>query len=243
VDDGLVKSGQRFYRLGIRTNNLRSVDRRLQAAASAYFSSKGFYIITDMELPKGYDGVADVAGVRPILREMKKRSLIGPAPAGVIYLLDTERWTPTEKMIEATGSNAEFIRGVLMEAEQKGWIEKNIVAEDDVHWRLKDYVIPARDSLIVRCGSTDPVQALEDLQKASGCCQRSYLVLDYEVDTDFIDLCFKSGIGLLIFSFRNGYFKEILTAEDRGIKDRKGLIAFLERVMFENYVLLREDGI
>lgn len=238
-----MNSVQTFHKLGIRTNKLRSIDKRLQAASAAFFRSKGFYLVTDMELPKGYDGVADVAGVRPILKEMKKRSITGPAPVGVIYLLNTEEWTPTEAMINATGSNVEFVRGVLLEAEQKGWIEKNVVADDDVRWRLKDYVIPARDSFIVRCGSSDPMQALEDLQKASGCCQRSYLVLDYEVDTDFVDLCFKSGIGLLIFSFRNGHFKEIIAAEDRGIKDKKGLMTLLEKVMFENFVLLREEGI
>lgn len=220
----------------------RPGEKELRAATAAYFSALGYYIITNFELPEGYHQIADVVGIRPILKEVKKRTRLGPPPAGVLYLLSHEEWTPTEVIEEATG-NAEFAHAVLMECEEKGWAEKKIVAEDVVHWRLKDYRYPARESFIVACGSDSPMQALENLKKAADCCHRSYLVLDYEVDTEFMDLCLQSGIGFMVYVPRNGYFRQILPPEDREIKDKRGFMSICERVIFENYVLHLDDGI
>jgi hypothetical protein len=227
---------------GLRPKALSQVERLLQAATAAHFSALGYYVVTDMELPKGYHKTADVAGIRPILKEVKKRTWLGPAPAGVLYLLSDQEWTPTETVIGATGNDPDFARGVLMECEQKGWAEKKIVAEDMIYWRLKDYRYPARESFIAACRSTSPMQALDDLEKTANCCHRSYLVLDYEVDTEFIDLCFQSGIGLMVYVPRNGNFRQVLPPEDRKIRDKRGFMAICERALFENYVLRLDEG-
>ena len=203
-------------------------------------------MVADLELAEGFDCFADVACMRPVLKELKKRARRGPAPVGILCLLDEEEWTPTETVIEATGNDPDFARGVLMEAEEKGWLEKKIVDEDEdlVHWRVKDYRYPSRDSVIIRSGSGSPMEALEDLQRTVDCCHRSYLLLDYEVDPEFLDRCFKSGIGLMVYVPRNGYFREILPAEEREPGDKKGFMSLTEKVLFENYILrLQEEGI
>jgi len=149
-------------------------------------------------------------------------------------------------VIEATGKDSNFARGVLLEAEGKGWVEKRVVDEDGdvVHWRIKDYKYPARDSFVLRCGSGSPMKALGDLQRTVDCCHRSYLVLDYDVDSEFLNMCFKSGIGLMVYVPRNGYFREILPAEEREPKDKRAFMSLSEKVLFENYILrLQEEGI
>jgi len=227
-------------------NALGDVDKLLQAAAAARFCALGYYVAADMELAEGFDCFADVAGIRPVLKELKNRSRRGPAPAGVLYLLDEQDWTPTETVIEATGKDPNFARGVLLEAEGKGWVEKRVVDKDEdaVHWRLKDYKYPARDAFVLRCGSGSPMKALGDLQRTVDCCHRSYLILDYEVDPEFLDMCFKSGIGLMVYVPRNGYFREILPAEEREPGDKKGFMSLSEKVLFENYILrLQKEGI
>lgn len=223
--------------------NLAASDKIIQAAVAAHFCSLGYYVATNMELPEGYEQFADVAGIRPILRELKKRSRLGPAPAGVLHLLNYDTWTPTELVVESTGNDPDFARGVLLEAEGKGWVEKRVLAEDAVEWRLKDYSFPGRDAFIALCASSSPLQALENLRQVSGCCNLSYLVFDYEVDKSFIDQCFRDGIGVMVHVSRNGYFREILPAENREISDRKGFMSLCEKILFENYVLRREEWI
>lgn len=231
---------------GRRTDSrgkLAASEKVIQAAAAAHFCSLGYYVATNLELPEGYELFADVAGIRPILRELKRRSKLGPAPAGVLHLLEHETWVPTEVVIEGTGGDPDFARGILMEAEGKGWVEKKVLAEDTVEWRLKDYSFPGRDAFIALCGSSSPLRALEDIREVSGCCNTSYLVLDYEVDESFLDLCFRDGIGVMVHVPRNGYFRGILPAENREINDRKGFMSLCERILFENYVLRRDEWI
>jgi len=84
-----------------------------------------------------------------------------------------------------------------------------------VVWRIKDYALPGRDAIVAMCGSTDPLAALETLITTRSCCERSYLSLDYEVDDEFKLLCQNQGVGLMCFTPRNGYFKEIVPAEER----------------------------
>ena len=187
--------------------------------------------------------MADVAGVRPILKELKKRETLGPAPAGILSHLYREEWVLTEVIIEATKSEPDFIRGVLMESEGKGWVEKQILGEDTVQWRLKDYRYPARDAFVAYCGSPSPLEALERLVRASECCNLLYLVLDYQVDTEFMDMCVQNGVGLLIHIPRNGYFREVIPAEHREITDRKAFMSLGEKILFENYVLRQDEGI
>jgi len=218
-------------------------EKMMQAAVAAHFCSLGYYVATDLELPEGYRHYADVAGIRPILRELKRRGRLGPAPAGVLHLLDHEGWTPTEVIIESTGNDPDFARGILLESEGKGWVEKRVLEEDLVEWRLKDYSYPGRDAFIALCGSSSPTQALENLREVSECCNVSYLVLDFEVDEAFMDLCFSDGIGVMVHVPRNGYFREILPAENREINDRKGFMSLCERILFENYVLRRDEWI
>jgi hypothetical protein len=219
------------------------IEKVIQAATAARYCALGYYVATDLELAEGYRHTADVAGIRPILQELKKRSRLGPAPAGVLCLLGHEEWTPTETIIEGTGKDANFARGVLLECEEKGWVEKRILGEDVVHWRLRDYRFPAREAFVVRCGSSSPTRALEDLRDSADCCNLSYLVLDYEVDKEFMDCCFHDGIGLMVYVPRNGYFREILGAESREIKDRRGFMSLCERILFENYVLRRDEWV
>jgi hypothetical protein len=161
--------------------------------------------------------------------------------ADIMTATPHEEWTATEVVIEGTGNDPDFARGVLMEADGKGWVEKRIVTNDLVEWRLKDYCYPAREAFIVLCGSSSPLTTFKDLREVHDCCNLSYLALDYEVDGEFMDLCFRDGIGLLTYVPRNGYFRETLSAEHREIKDQKGFMSLCERILFENYVLRRDE--
>jgi hypothetical protein len=224
-----------------RQRRLLRKDRSMQAALAARFTALGYYLAVDLELPKGYGEVADIAGIRPIMKELKRRNIIGPAPAGVLAWLEPDKWTWTEDVIEATESDAEFIHGVLMESEGKGWVEKEVVNEDKVRWRLKDYRYPARESFVAYCGSAEPLETFERLLKASDCCNLLYFALDYQVDEEFMDQCLHHGVGLLIYTPRNGFFQEVLPAEHREIKDKRGFMSLCEKVLFENYVLRRNE--
>jgi hypothetical protein len=226
-----------------RQRRLLRKDRVMQAALAGRFAALGYYLAVDIELPEGYGDVADVAGVRPILKELRKRDTLGPAPAGVLGWLHDEEWTLTEAVIEATRSEPEFIHGVLMEAEGKGWVEKQVLGEDIVQWRLKDYRYPAREAFVAYCGSASPPEAFERLVNASACCNVLYLVLDYQVDAEFMDTCVQGGVGLLVHIPRNGYFREVLPAEHREIADRRGFMSLCEKILFENYVLRRDETI
>lgn len=225
------------------SRGLNETERLIQAATAARFCTAGYYVVTDLELPAGYGRFADVAGIRAVLKELKKRSRLGPAPAGVLHLLDHEAWTPTEAIIAGTGNDADFARGVLIECEEKGWVEKRILGEDLVQWRLKDYHYPARDAFIALCTSSSPMQAFKELKEMRDCCNLGYLIMAYEVDNEFMDLCFQSGIGLMVHVPRNGYFREILPAENREILDRRGFMSLCERILFENYVLRRDEWV
>ncbi|UMZ74237.1 hypothetical protein [Natranaerofaba carboxydovora] len=210
-------------------------------STAAFFSASGFYTVTNMEMPAGFDVEIDVVGMKPILKEIKARSKKGPAPAGVLHLLSTDKWVLTEDIIEAVGGEPAFSKGVLMECEGKGWVEKHIEAEDVVYWRLKDYNIPAREVFLALSGDKEPITSLKTLKKTRQTCNRSYLILSYEVDNDFVQECFYAGIGILLFYPRNGYFREILPSEYQDIHDKRSQLVLCERVLFENYVLRMED--
>lgn len=220
---------------------MRQIEKVAQGAAAARFSALGYYVVTNMELPQGYGQVADIVGIKPILKELKNRDLLGPAPAGVLCWLDYEHWTLTESVLEASRGAPDFIRCVLMESEGKGWVEKRVLAEDVVEWRLKDYRYPARDAFIARCGSTSPLEAFQSLNEVGKCCNILYLILDYGVDSDFNGMCFRSGVGLLEYVPRNGYFHEVLAPEYREVEDRNGFMSLCEKVLFEN-LILRKGG-
>lgn len=222
---------------------MRVIEKVAQAAAAARFSALGYYVVTNMELPQGYGQVADIVGIKPILKQLKNRNVMGPAPAGVLCWLDYEHWALTETVIEASRSDKNFIRGVLMESEGKGWVEKRVVADDVVEWRLKDYRYPAREAFIARCGSASPLEAFQCLKDAGKCCNILYLILDYGVNPEFMDMCLRNGVGLLEYIPRNGYFRELLASEYREIEDRKGFMSLCEKVLFENHVLRKEEVI
>jgi hypothetical protein len=58
-----------------------------------------------------------------------------------------------------------------------------------------------------------------------------------------MDLCFQGGIGLLVYVHRNGFFREVLPAEYREVSDTKGFMSLCERILFENYVLRRDEWV
>lgn len=218
-------------------------DRIIQSAMASRLVTLGYYVATDLELPGGYDEFADVAGMRPLLKEVKKRYRLGPAPVGILHLLDRQEWTVTESIVDAAQASTDFIRGALLEAETKGWVEKRIVQEDVVAWRINDYSLPGRDVFLVRCGSSDVAASMEALKKMSRCCNQTLLMLDYEVDGETMDECVQNGIGLSVYVPRMGYTREILSPEYRDISDIGGAMSIAERLLFENYILRREDSI
>lgn len=215
----------------------------LKLATAAHFSALGFYTVTDLDMPIGYDMNMDLVGMKPILKELKNRAKLGPAPSGVLHLLSTEEWKLTEDIIKEVGGEPAFSKGVLMECEGKGWVEKYIAEEDVVYWRLKDYNIPAREIFVAMAGDKYPLASLKTLKETRKTCNRSYIIMSYEVDNEFIEECFNNGIGILLFYPRNGYFKEILPSEFEEIDDHMAKLVLCERVLFENYVLRLEDTI
>jgi len=231
---------------GIRRPEVRRltvVEQIIQSAMASRMGTLGYYVVTNLELPDRYSEFADVAGMKPLLKEVKKRYRLGPAPVGILHLLSRDEWTITESIIDSLQASAEFVRGALLEAEAKGWVEKRVLQEDVVAWRIRDYLLPGRDFFIIRCGSSDVAGSIESLRKMSSCCNQTLLLLDYEVDGDTMDVCVQNGIGLSVYVPRMGYTREILAPEYKDISDIRGAMSIAERLLFENYVLRREDTI
>jgi len=210
--------------------------KQLRVIAGAYLSGMGYYVELLPEIP-GTDLKPDVVGIKPKLEEVKLRLEKGGAPVGILYLLREDEWVSTESIVEKTGFNEGFVKVVLRDSEEDGWVKSKNEPEDKVLWKIDSYRLPAEECVMMCCGPEDPLGALDVLEELKGCFNRGYLLFPYQVDGEFLDRCFQMEIGVLVFDERIVCFKEVMAAKHLDIKDFKAYSTICEKMVVDNYVI------
>lgn len=202
------------------------------AAAAAFFSGRGYYVNTNLDIP-GTDITPDLVAVIPRMRELKPRLKRGFAPVGVlIHLIENEWFTLGEIEIK-TGYNLNFISIILDEAIEEGWVDVE-VTEKGPKFRLKDYRIPVKECTMVFIGRGDFERNLKDLEILKKCCHKAYFAFPYLLDGTTTEQVVNSGAGILRYYQAHGIFQELVPAQINDIEDllQFGLLA--EKVLCDN---------
>ena len=211
--------------------------KQLQVVAGAYLSGMGYYVETSPEIPN-IDLKPDVVGIKPKLEQIKLRlENKGGAPTGFLYLLSEDEWTPTESIVEKSGFNEDFVKAVLRDSEDDGWIKSKNEPGDKVFWKIDRYRLPAEECVMMCCGAEDALGALNVLDGLKGCFNRGYVLFPYQVDEEFLDRCFQSEIGVLFFDERIVSFREMVPAKHLEIKNFKTYSTICEKIVVDNYVM------
>lgn len=211
--------------------------KQLRVVAGAYLSGMGYYVEVLPEIPNTALK-PDVIGIKPKLEQVKLRlENKGGAPTGFLHLLSEDEWTPTESIVEKTGFNEDFVKAVLRDSEEDGWIKSKSEPEGKTFWKIDGYRLPAEECVMMCCGPEDPLGALDILESLKGCFNRGYLIFPYQVDREFLDRCFQKDIGVLVFDERIVCFREIVPATHLAIKNFKDYSTICEKMVVDNYVM------
>lgn len=211
--------------------------KQLRVVAGAYLSGMGYCVEILPEIPN-IDLKPDAIGIKPRLEDVKLRlKNKGGAPTGFMYLLSEDEWISTESIVEKTGFNEGFVKAVLRDSEEDGWVKSKTEPEGKVFWKIDGYRLPAEECVMMCCGSEDPLGALDVLERLKGCFNRGYLLFPYQVDGEFLDKCSQREIGVLVFDERIVSFMEALAAKHFEIKNFKVCSSICEKIIVDNYVI------
>ena len=210
--------------------------KQLRVVAGAYLSGMGYYVEILPEIPDT-ELRPDVIGVKPMLKDVKLRLEKGGAPTGFMYLLSEDKWMPTESIVEKTRFDEGFVKAVLRDSEEDGWIKSKNEPGGKVFWKIDGYRLPAEECVMMCCAPEDPLGALDILETLKGCFNRGYLLFPYQVDGEFLDRCSQAGVGVLVFDERIVSFIEAMAAKHFDIKNFKVYSATCEKIVVDNYVI------
>ncbi len=209
---------------------------QLRVVAGAYLSGMGYYVEILPEIPDT-DLKPDVIGIKPRLKDVKLRLQKGGAPTGFMYLLSEDKWMPTESIVEKTGFDEGFVKAVLRDSEEDGWIKSKNEPGGKVFWKIDGYRLPAEECVMMCCGPEDPLGALDILEGLKGCFNRGYVLFPYQVDGEFLDRCSQGEVGVLVFDERVTCFRETIAAKHFDIKDFKAYYSICEKIVVDNCVI------
>lgn len=210
--------------------------KQLRVVAGAYLSGMGYYVEILPEIPDT-ELRPDVIGIKPRLKDVKLRLEKGGAPAGFTHLLSEDKWMPTESIVEKTGFDAGFVKAVLRDSEEDGWVKSRMESDGKVSWKIDSYRLPAEECVMMCCGPEDPLGALDILETLKGCFNRGYVLFPYQVDGEFLDRCSQAGVGVLVFDERIACFRETIAAKHCDIKDFKAYCSICEKIVVDNCVI------
>lgn len=211
--------------------------KQLRVIAGAYLSGMGYYVEILPEIPNT-DLKPDVVGIKPKLEDVKLRvENKGGAPTGFTHLLSEDEWVSTESIVEKAGLNEGFVKAVLRDSEEDGWVKSKNGSDGKVFWKIDNYRLPAEECVMMCCGPEDPLGALDVLERLKGCFNRGYLLFPYQVDREFLDRCSQREIGVLVFDERIVSFMEALAAKHFEIKNFKAHSTVCEKMVVDNYVI------
>jgi len=223
---GDLSTGQKAGDAMIKAKQLRGI-------AGAYFSGMGYYVEVLPEIPDT-DLKPDVVGIKPKPKDVKLRVKKGAAPVGILYLLKQDEWMPTESIVEKTRFDEGFVKAVLRDSEEDGWVKSKDEPEDKVSWRIDGYRVPAEECVMMCCGPEDPLGALDVLEKLKGCFNRGYLLFPYQVDGEFLDRCSQADLGVLVFDERIACFRETIAAKHIDINNFRVYSSVCEKIVVDN---------
>ena len=202
----------------------------LGLAVAVHLSSMGYYTILKPEI-RGKKYSPSVAAIKPRLGELKKRADRGLIPPIIAYSLDDSEWVEEDTLVREAELGIDSLENLLKEC--SGWVERRV--EGGVTYlRLKDYLVPSRECVMVNCGYENPIRAIRTLRDLKDCCNRAYLVFPFYVDEVFMDHCVDSGVGLQVFHGELGFFKELVPAEFDEVTNLKSFRYLCELVIKEN---------
>jgi hypothetical protein len=214
----------------------------LCAATAAYFSSRGYFVRRNYEIP-GIKTV-DIVCIMPRLSDLKKRVKSRYfIPSGILYTLIDQGWKSTEDIAAETDSSPLFVSSALEDLSKDGWVDKKEEKSGSVLWSLRNYSIPSKDCVMVHCRYRKCIEFLEGLSELSGCYNKVYVVFPYPIDEEFMDLCSQKGVGILIFYERVGFFKELLPPELKIVTNLKVYANLCEVIIKENLLYRSIDSI
>lgn len=213
----------------------------LCAATAAYFSSHGYFVSRNFEIP-GKKPI-DIVCIKPRLSELKKRIKSKYfIPSGILYTLINHEGKTTEEIAKEIGANTPFVNAALEEINEEGWVEKK-TKDNKFFWTLKDYRIPSKDCVMLHCRYIECMNLFEELSEFDGCYNKLYFVFPYPIDEGFMDLCYEKGVGIMIFFEKVGYFKELLPAELKMVTNLKVYTNLCEVIIKENLLYKSIDSI
>ena len=229
-----------FLDEGIQLNSAISA-KGLCAATATYFSSHGYFVSRNFEIP-GKKSI-DLVCIMPRLSDLKKRIKSKYfIPSGILYTLINHEGKTTEEIAIEIGSNTPFVISALEEISEEGWVEKSNKG-DKILWRLKDYRIPSKDCVMAHCRYIECMDFFEEMSEFDGCYNKLYFVFPYPIDEEFMDLCYEKGVGILIFYEKIGFFKELLPAELKTVTNLKVYTNLCEVIIKENLLYKSIDSI
>lgn len=210
--------------------------KQLRVVAGAYLSGMGYYVEILPEIPDT-ELRPDVIGIKPRLKDVKLRLEKGGAPAGFTHLLSEDKWMPTESIVEKTGFDEGFVKAVLQDSREDGWIKSKNEPGGKVFWKIDGYRLPAEECVMMCCGPEDPLGGLDILEGLKGCFNRGYLLFPYQVDGEFLDVCSQRQVGVLVFDERIVSFIEALAAKHFDIKSFRVYSSMCEKIVVDNCVI------
>lgn len=221
-------------------NNVISA-KVLCAATAAFFSSKGFFVRRNFEIPG--KKTVDIICIMPRLSDLKNRIKSKYfVPSGILYTLIDQGWKDAENIAIETSSDILFVNSALEDISKDGWVEKK-KESNKILWRLKNYRIPSKDCVIAHCKYKECMEFLEKLNDFDGCYNKMYLIFPYPIDEEFMDLCHEKGVGIMIFYERVGFFKELLPPALKKVTNVKVYANICEILIKENFLYRSIDSI
>ncbi|MFX1357033.1 MAG: hypothetical protein ACFFA8_07075 [Promethearchaeota archaeon] len=216
-------------------------EKVLCAAAAAFFSSQGYFVRRNFEIPE--KKTVDIICIMPRLSDLKNRIKSKYfVPSGILYTLIGQGWKNAEEIAIETNSNILFINSALEEISEDGWVEKK-KESNKILWRLKNYRIPSKDCVIAHCKYRECMEFLEKLSDFDGYYNKAYLIFPYPIDEEFMDLCHEKGVGIMIFYENVGFFKELIPPEFKEITGLKTYANLCEVIIKENLLYKSIDSI
>ncbi len=216
-------------------------DKVLCAAIATHFSSRGYFVRRNYEIPDIM--TVDLVCIMPRVSDLAKRTKSKCfVPSGILYTLIDQGWKTTEEIALETNSTDKFVSSAFDEICEDKWVEKK-EENNKVLWTLKDYRIPSKDCVIVHCRSRESKKFLEKLSDLDGCYNKLYFAFPYPIDEEFIDFCHEKGIGILIFYEKVGFFKELLPPEIKAVTNLKAYANICEVIIKENLLYKSIDSI
>jgi len=213
----------------IKTDQLRYI-------AGAYLSGKGYYAEISPEVP-GAVHTPDVLAVKPRLRDVMLRLEKGAAPAGIIYLLKENEWTPMEEVLRKTGFERAFVCNILDEARENGWVKSRVETDGGISWATGAYRIPVSECLMVMCAADMPSRAFSALDELAGCYDKGYLAFPYPVDDRFLHDCSHHKAGVMVFNEKIARFLIQLPARRRKISNIKAYASLCEKAVINHQLI------